>query len=420
MPDMLIRPGKLSGKVKVPPSKSMAHRAILCGALSGDISLVTGIEKDMSKDIKATIHVIQAMMSGDKELFCNESGSTLRFMIPIAAALGKEVIFTGGGRLPQRPLTEYNDIFKDKGLELIFPEDASLPLIIKGQLKAGEFHVPGDVSSQYITGLLLALPLIKGDSKIILTSPLESAAYVDMTIRVMQHFGVKVERLVNGYFVHGNQHYLKTPFKVEGDYSQAAFWVVANYLGSNLNIAGLDSSSVQGDKEIINIIKEYESLKTTNDDSKIGNARKYWSQVIGNKEKKPIIEIDASQIPDLIPIICVAGANSNAITKIVNAKRLRYKESDRLNTTYLLLSSIGANVVQTSDGLIIEGGTELSGGTIDSFGDHRIAMAGAIAALTTKNGVTIKNALCVDKSYPTFFKEFKKLGGECIELDMGE
>lgn len=420
MPDLFIQPGKLSGKLNVPPSKSMAHRAIICSAIAGDINLAGCFDKETSNDILATIKAITALLSGEKELFCNESGSTLRFLIPLAAALGKEVTFTGAGRLPNRPLTEYQDILNGKGVVLTFPKEGTLPLKIKGRLQAGEFLVPGDVSSQYVTGLLMALPLLDGDSKVVITSELESAAYVDMTIRVMQHFGVRIERLVNGYFVNGNQSYLKTPFKVEGDYSQAAFWMVANYLGGSIKLSGLESSSAQGDKEIIPILKEYQELRTEHDKDPRDHARQYWSSIVGKKEEMPVFEIDASQIPDLIPILSIAAANTNAITKIVHAKRLRFKESDRLKTTAQLIQNIGGQVVETSDGLIIHGGIQLTGGVVDSFGDHRIAMAAAIAALSTKNGITIRNYDCVDKSYPTFFDEFRRMGGRFHELDMGK
>ena len=420
MADLFIQPGRLSGRITVPPSKSMAHRAIICSAIAGDINLAGYYEEETSNDILATLHAIKALLSGEKELFCNESGSTLRFLIPLAAALGKDVTFTGAGRLSERPLNEYKEILGNKGVEMTFPATGTLPLRIKGQLQSGEFFVPGDVSSQYVTGLLLALPLLQGNSKILITTELESAAYVDMTIRVMQHYGVRVEHLVNGYFVNGNQTYLKTPFKVEGDYSQAAFWLVANYLGSSIRLEGLEDFSAQGDKEILPILKKYEELRAETEKDPRDNARQYWSGIVGKKEEKPIFEIDASQIPDLIPVLAVAAANADAITRIVHAKRLRYKESDRLQTTAQLIHLIGGQVIETQDSLVIEGGIPLSGGVVDSAGDHRIAMAAAIAALSTINGITIRNYRCINKSYPAFFDEIKRLGGCCHEFDVGE
>jgi len=427
MPDLFVQPGRLTGGLTVPPSKSMAHRAVLCAAMAGDIRLAGRFDQESSKDIQATIQAVKALLSGEKELFCNESGSTLRFMIPLAAVLGKEVIFTGAGRLPARPLTEYTSILGDKGVSLAFPATGTLPLTIKGQLLPGEFFVPGDISSQYVTGLLLALPLLHGDSKVLITGELESAAYVDMTIQVMRHFGVYVERLASGYFVKGSQTYLKIPFEVEGDYSQAAFWMVANFLGSRIELAGLKATSIQGDKKILSILKKYEKIRAaeesrhTIDENDLEENRKSVRIKRKSREEEiPVIEIDASQIPDLIPAVAVAAANIKAVTRIVHAKRLRYKESDRLQTTASLIRNIGGQVDETPDGLVIHGGTVLSGGAADSAGDHRIAMAAAIAALSTRDGVTIRNYSCVEKSYPSFFKEFERIGGQCHELNVGE
>lgn len=401
MADLLVRPGILSGDLAVPPSKSMAHRAAICSALAGDIRLAGLSGEEMSKDIETTIEAMQSLLGGGTELFCSESGSTLRFLIPLAAGLGKTVTFTGTGRLPSRPLGEYAGILGDKGVRLEFPQTGTLPLRISGQLRAGDFFVPGDISSQYVTGLLMTLPLLGGNSRIHLTSELESAPYVEMTIQVMRHFGVRVECLADGYAVDGNQTYQRIPYKVEGDYSQAAFWMVANYLGSRIALTGLNESSVQGDKKIISILNDYRKIESISGD-------------------KPVYEIDASQIPDLVPVVAVAAANTRAFTRIIHAQRLRYKESDRLQTTACLIRGIGGKVMETPDGLEIDGGDELAGGIADSAGDHRIAMAAAIAALHTRDGVTIQNYRCIEKSYPSFFKEFERIGGCCHELDVGK
>jgi 3-phosphoshikimate 1-carboxyvinyltransferase len=421
MADFYIKPSILSGVIKAPPSKSVAHRAILCAALAGDPTLAVNCQGQISKDILATCNAIGDLLAGKQELFCNESGSTLRFLIPIAAALGRETVFTGAGRLSERPLDEYRSILKDKGVTLEFPEKGSLPLHIKGKLNSGEFPVPGNVSSQYITGLLLALPLLDGNSKVIVEGELESSAYVDLTIHVMHRFGVTVERLVNGYFIGGNQKYLRTHYSVEGDYSQAAFWAVANYLGSNIDIQGLDPSSAQGDKKIYEILRELDKI---NDSAEVGTKtphRDLLCDILGIKGEKAVFEIDASQIPDLIPVICVAAVNTNAITRIVNAGRLRYKESDRIKTSVQLIKGIGGTVSEEDNGLVIYGSHNLlEGGEIDSYGDHRIAMAGAVAALKTQNGVLIRNADCVDKSYPNFFEDLRSAGGIIDEFYMGK
>ncbi|MHB1483983.1 MAG: 3-phosphoshikimate 1-carboxyvinyltransferase, partial [Saccharofermentanales bacterium] len=360
MSDLFIHPGKLEGCIKIPPSKSMAHRAVICSMLAGNTSLA-GIgagsgdigTASLSRDIHTTIDAMRCLLGGKREIYCDESGSTLRFLIPIAAALGRHVTFTGAGRLPERPLQEYLSIFDGKGVSLEFPDDRkSLPLTVKGQLTAGHFKVPGDVSSQYITGLLLALPLLEGDSEIEVTSFLESASYVEMTLQVMKHFGVNAAKMNSSYFIHGRQKYDKSSYNIEGDYSQAAFWLTANYLGSDIALTGLDEASAQGDKDIIWFLKIFENQISS---------------------KMAEIEIDASQIPDLVPIIAVAAANTKAVTRIVNAKRLRLKESDRLRSTAQLITDIGGDITETDDGLVIHGGGKLTGGIIDSFGDHRIS-----------------------------------------------
>ena len=400
MADLLVQPGRLSGCLDVPISKSMAHRAVICAALAGDASLAGCLDQDLSNDIRATVEAMKSLLSGERELFCNESGSTLRFLIPIAAALGKEVTFTGAGRLPDRPLGEYGDILGSHGVSLHFPAAGALPLSISGQLAAGRFFVPGNISSQYVTGLLLALPLLGGDSEVSVTSELESASYVDMTIQVMGHFGVSVERTAFGYHIKGKQRYAAVPFQVEGDYSQAAFWMVANFLGSDIRIQGLDPKSLQGDQQIVRILEEY-------------------SRIRAGSAGMPVVEIDASQIPDLIPAVAVAAANIRAVTRIVHAQRLRYKESDRLRTTARMITDIGGSAIETADGLVIEGGMIMAGGTVETQGDHRIAMAAAVAALATRNGVAIRDYRCVSKSYPSFFTEFIRIGGDCHELDLG-
>ena len=420
MPDIFVAPGQLKGEIRIPVSKSVAHRAIICAALAGDRNLACSCENGLSEDIRATCEAVSRIIKNEKEIFCNESGSTLRFLIPVAAAMGIETTFTGAGRLPERPLGEYIKIFENKGVKLEFSKNNFLPVKISGKLKHGEFVVPGDVSSQYITGLLLALPMLEGDSKILVKGTLESAAYVDLTIRVMQHFGVRVERQVNGYFVHGRQKYLQTPYTAEGDFSQAAFWLTANYLGSEINVMGLDPSSVQGDKKIKDILREYSEFNASSGREKHETRNSILYNILGKQKEKAVFEIDASQIPDLIPVICVAAANTDAITRIVNAGRLRLKESDRIKTTCALIKAIGGTVAEKKDGIIIRGtGETLPGGVVDSHGDHRIAMAAAIAALNTKNGIKIKNYRCIDKSYPKFFEDFKSVGGTADELNMG-
>lgn len=400
MADVFVGPGTLTGRITPPPSKSDAHRALICAALAGDLTVVEGLSVPFSEDIRATLACLDALKTADRELDCEESGTTLRLLIPIAAALGRRTRFIGHGRLPSRPLREYESIFEGHGVTLQFPNNGSLPLEVQGQLLPGRFSVPGHVSSQYLSGLLLALPLLTGESTIWLSTPLESAPYVAMTIRTMRCFGVQVAETRTGFHSPGGQHYRPAPYRVERDFSQAAFWLTADFRRGQLSVEGLDDASCQGDRAIIDLLGQFAA---------------------GHHQ----YEIDAAQVPDLVPILAVAATMVDATTRIVRAQRLRLKESDRLETTAAALSAIGADISQTADGLIIAGGRQsrfgpcCPGGTIESAGDHRIAMALAVAALRTQNGVTIRGAECIRKSYPDFFHEMKRLGGDVRGFDLG-
>ncbi|MBQ6212579.1 3-phosphoshikimate 1-carboxyvinyltransferase [Ruminococcus flavefaciens] len=402
--DIRISPSRLCGQLSVPASKSCAHRSIICAALADGVSHLSGVT--MSKDIEATIGAMTALgaeftVSGgditvkgaggrhahDCVIDCNESGSTLRFIIPIAAALGSRTEFRGRGRLPQRPI----DIFiRELGKNgTVFDYHNTMPFTLSGGLKNGRFEIEGDVSSQFITGLLFALPLLDGDSEIVLTSHLESRPYVDITIDTLRRFGVSVEETENGFRVRGGQHYVSRDEHIEGDYSQAAFFCVANALGSDVKLDNLLADSVQGDKKILEIISDM---------CYNGNIGHYSA--------------DCSDIPDLVPILAVLGAFGSGDSVIYNAKRLKIKESDRLQTTAALINSLGGNVDITDDGLVIHPTGNMHGGTVDSFGDHRIVMAAAIAATAIDGEVIIKGAEAAEKSYPAFFDDYRKLGGK--------
>ena len=400
-----IQPSKLVGTVKIPSSKSMAHRMLICAGLSKGISKIEGI--NFSKDIHATISVMEALgakfekqehsviVTGIREIpatafaNCCESGSTLRFLIPVAAALGVETTFIGQGRLPERPITPYVRELSKKNINFLDYQN-TMPFVIKGRLEHGKFELEGNISSQFISGLLFALPLLREDSEIILTSPLESKPYVDMTIDCMQQFGVCVKEIENGYHVFGTQHYHAKNFQVEGDFSQAAFFYVANAIGNQVILQNIPEKSMQGDRKIIEIIEQMCYNKNTEQD---------------------IFKIDARDIPDLVPILAVLATFAEKPTRIFGAERLRIKESDRLETTANMLNTLGGNVKIFSDGLEIQPVEKLHGGVIDSAGDHRIAMCGAIAATRATEPVTILGAECVDKSYPNFFEDYIKLKG---------
>lgn len=401
--DIKITPSKLKGTVSIPSSKSMTHRILICASLAKGKSVISNIS--FSKDIYATIDAMKALgadisINGNTvivngisnkalnaDIDCCESGSTLRFLIPISCALGTKATYYGKGRLPERPITPYIRELSKKGIE--FQYKNTMPFITKGQLKSGKFELEGDISSQFITGLLFALPLLDGDSEIIMLSPLESKPYADMTIKCLENFGIYVTETEKGYFIKGNQSYKPQNMPVEGDYSQAAFFFVANMLGNDVEILNLDSNSYQGDKKIVEIIEN-----------------------LCYNDKYPIgFNINAMDIPDLVPILAVLGTFCKGTSVISGAKRLKIKESDRLQTTSDAINNLGGNVKVTDDGLNIHHAA-LTGGIVDSCGDHRIAMSAAIAATICNQPVIIKNADSIEKSYPDFFKDYINLGGK--------
>ncbi|MEH2940919.1 3-phosphoshikimate 1-carboxyvinyltransferase [Lawsonibacter sp. JLR.KK007] len=383
--NLCITPGPLEGTVTPPPSKSQAHRAILAQLLAGG-GTVSNLET--SQDIEATQRCAAALKAQGTDLpllDCGESGSTLRFLIPIALALRGGGRFTGRGRLMDRPQKPYFDIFDEKG---IFYEQKDGALTVKGELKPGEYRLPGNVSSQFVTGLLYALPLLEGESRIVLTSPLESRGYVDMTLDVLDHFGVRAEVLEDGFLVPGDQVFQARDFTIEADWSQAAFWLAAGLLGNPVLTVGLSDQSTQGDRVI--------------DEHFASFAWGTWRTV----------EIDVSDCPDLLPPLAVMAAFHDGATRLTNAARLRLKESDRLATVTKMLTALGGQVEEGPDWLAIPGTRFLKGGTVDGANDHRIVMAAAIAATRCTGPVTILGAEAVNKSYPRFWEEYKRLGGE--------
>lgn len=390
----------LNGTVTAPPSKSAAHRALICSFLAGGGSVFPIIN---SKDMQATTGVIDALKRGDSTLNCIESGSTLRFMIPVAASLGKSVTFTGEGRLPERPVGEYLEILPKHNVKV--ESNGFLPLSISGKLTNGTYEAAGDVSSQYITGLLLALANVDGDSAVILTTKLQSKPYVDMTVKVMADYGVDVKETEFGYLIHGNQQFKKLDYTVEGDWSQAAFFLVAGAIGGNITVNGLDMNSTQGDKEIVNVIRNFGGNITV-DDNEI---RCFGGELKGT-------EIDASDIPDLVPIIAVLAAFAKGKTVIKGAERLRYKESDRIESVVQNLKLLGAQVQETTDGMIINGGKKLNSAKLKGFNDHRIVMAFSVAGLYIDGTVEIDDAESINKSYPSFFEDYNRLGGKADVL----
>lgn len=395
--NVTIRPGKLSGAVRVPASKSAAHRALIAAALADRVTVVrldalnddieatlsaltalgARIDCDAQED-RVTVHPIDRPAdSPDALVDCGESGSTLRFLMPVACALGVRARFVGQGRLPERPNRPLTEALRRHGAVI---DSDRLPMRVTGTLSGGLWTLPGDVSSQYVTGLLLALPLLDEDSEIRLTSPLQSASYVDMTLEMQRRFGIDIVSTSSGWRIPGNQAY-RSPgnMAVEGDWSAAAFWLAANAMGSAIDVRGLSEATVQGDRAV--------------------------KALLGRPE------IDASNVPDLVPALAAAAAILPRRTVISGAGRLRFKESDRLQALSDMLTALGGSVRITADGLVIDGGRPLHGGCVDGRNDHRIVMATAILATCADGPVTVTGAQAVSKSYPDFFNHFMALGG---------
>lgn len=422
-----ITPSTLSGTINIPPSKSISHRAVICAGIAEGSSVIENLGS--SEDIEATLSGMTALGSTFKKetasvlaasgtdfptlknniIDCRESGSTLRFLMPFAGLLDEPVTFIGKGRLAQRPITSYYNLFDEKNIAYT-TTDGVLPVTVKGKLQSGIFNMNGNISSQFITGLLFTLPLLQGDSVINITTEMESKGYIDLTLDMLKQFSIDIENENYTVFkIKGNQKYKCNHITIEGDYSQAAFFLTAGTVGNGLKLSGLSPNSLQGDKVIIDIIKEMGGDILFDDNT-----------ITVNKSQTKGIEIDASQCPDLVPILAVLGALSEGTTTIVNAERLRIKESDRLAATASELTKIGADISETKDGLVIQGKPYLEGGCADSWNDHRIAMAIAIASIRCKNPVILTGTSSVKKSYPSFWDDFKMLGGTINELDMGK
>ena len=410
-----ITPNLMGGKINSIPSKSYAHRMLLCAMLSGkevELNGVTG-----SKDIEATINCIKALY-GDVEikpnkyivkptnkerndivLDCIESGSTLRFILPIALALGKSCKVIGKEGLQKRPLKDLLDVLREHGATI---DADSLPLNISGKLLPGDYKINGSVSSQYITGLMLALPILEKDSTITILGDIVSSKYIEITLDVLKYFGISIEKVDNNsYYVPGNQKYLnKTDLHVQGDWSNAAFWLALGALNGETQVNNLYFDSVQGDREILQIIMDMGAKVAIRGDN-----------VIVSKKKLHSIEIDCKDIPDLMPIVSVLMASADGISVIKNVDRLKIKETDRLKAIMENLSKMGIQTRYQANELLILGG-KIKAFNVDSFNDHRMVMMAAIAASIADKECTIDNIEAVDKSYPNFFEDYKKLGGK--------
>lgn len=422
MAEIILQPGKLSGTVTVPPSKSLAHRMIICAALADGESRISPIQP--SEDILATLEGMAALgaecsLQGDTAIIrgvgsrrktepvsihCRESGSTLRFLVPLSMTLGVGAHFTGAPGLAVRPLTPYKTICEAVGAEYSHAALPELSAHIHGRLPAGRYEVPGNISSQFITGLLLALSVADGDSEIVLTTPLESTAYVDLTLDAMQAFGVRAEITETGYIIPGNQRYTARSAVVEGDYSQAANWLCAAALGNDIAVAGLNPDSYQGDRAILSVLQRMGAEITLADGAFRVKAKALRA-----------VDVDVSEIPDIAPVIALTCCFAEGTSRIRNAGRLRIKECDRLSATVQAVNAMGGHAEESADEMIIHGTGVLPGGNVCAcFNDHRIAMLHAVAATRCDNPLTLDSRECVRKSYPRFWDDFASLGGQTI------
>lgn len=424
--NVLIEPAPLSGTVAAIPSKSMAHRMLILSALCSGI---TDVACDaLSEDIMATLRCLKALgapamatttglrmvpvtVGGIKrspKLDVGESGSTLRFLLPVIAALSCDATITGHGRLSKRPLSPLDEQLGQHGVTL--SKAGAFPLTVSGKLTAGTFELPGNVSSQHASGLLMAAPLLDGDVTVLVQEPVESRGYIDLTIQALDAFGVKVhqERVQAD-----DQRFLKLTVArdeqlvspgnciVEGDWSNAAFWLAAGAMGQEpLTVSGLNAQSRQGDRAVMAAL----SLMG----ARMGRATGLVGATRDNLQGRTI---DVSGIPDLVPPLAAVASVAAGETRLANAARLRLKESDRLKTTSQAINALGGSAVIDNDDLVISGVEQLSGGTVDAANDHRIAMMAAICAAYAQGPTLIQGADCVAKSYPRFFEDFRSLGG---------
>ena len=418
--DVIIKPSKLSGEIVVPPSKSLSHRAIIAASLAEGKSKISNVM--YSKDILATISGMEAMgakitkydnyleIGGSNvirkktEIDANESGSTLRFLIPIALTIKDSITFVGHNNLVNRPLDTYYEIFEEQNIKYAKPDDKYLPLTCSGALKAGEYKIRGDISSQFITGLLYSLPLLDGTSKIIITTPLESIGYIDLTIDILSKFGIKIiNDNYKEFIVEGNQKYKPFDYEIEGDFSQAAFFLVADAMGANISLKAMNINSNQGDKKIIDDIKS------------MGAKIEFKSNTLkALPAKTKAAVLDFKQTPDLGPALSILALNSKGETEFVNASRLRIKECDRISSVKEELEKLGVEIVENPDGMTILGPNKIEGGVLDPHNDHRLRMAFSMLCQISSGDIKIINAECVSKSYPHFLKDLESIGGRVI------
>ncbi|NYZ79029.1 3-phosphoshikimate 1-carboxyvinyltransferase [Candidatus Micrarchaeota archaeon] len=423
---IVIRPSKITGEIRAPPSKSCTHRAIICASLADGLTAI--INPLLSDDTEATLRACAALgaeileknsekitIRGNrgkvkaKEIIdCAESGSTLRFMLPVAAMSNKEVIFTGKEGLKKRPIKDFLAALRETGAKIEHAERSGLlPMKILGGNISGLITIRGDISSQFISGLLLALPLAKGDSEIQLTTRLESRDYVELTLDVLEQFGIRIRHSkdLKKFRIDGNQKYRACKFIVEGDHSSAAFMLAAGALSGAVTVTNLNTESKQGDRRIIDILQSMGAKVNIGKNS-----------ISVEKSDLRGVSIDARDIPDLVPIVSVIATQANGTTKIKNVERLRMKESNRLAGITDMLKKLGATVSVKCNSIEIEGKTKLVGNEVETLADHRLVMAASVAGLVAEGETIVNGPTAIKKSYPAFFDDFRRLGADVMSM----
>ena len=417
--NVVVYPSELAGTVSAIPSKSMAHRLLICAALADTPTSI--VCETTSEDIEATVSCLDALgaqilrtdegflvepIKGsvtEAVLDCGESGSTLRFLLPLVPALRSSAMMLGHGRLADRPLSPLREELEANGAHIV--GEQSVPLEVSGKLKGGFFELPGDVSSQFVSGLLMAGPLLSDGIEITVKEPVESRSYIELTIDALATFGVKVHvKHVSDatvYIVAADARYVSPgKVEVEGDWSNAAFWLAAGALSDGgITVCGLNQSSHQGDRAIMGAL------------ALLGARVSRANQLVATS-RFPLsgCTLNVSDCPDLVPPLVLVAAHAQGLTLICGARRLHLKESDRLATVSECINALGGHVDETGDGFVIHGKDHLTGGTVDAANDHRIAMMAAIAACFAEGPTTIVGADCVRKSYPSFFTHLQALG----------
>ena len=410
--------GTVSGNVQVPPSKSVAHRMLICAALSD--APCTIVCQSVNRDMEATMNCLNALGANityadgkfsvqpitevrkGATLDCGESGSTLRFLLPVAAALGADATFIGQGRLPERPLSPLYEEMTAHGVKMT--ENGRMPLKCSGKLPAGLYTIDGGISSQFISGLLMALPLTGIQSKIAVTGKQESSSYIGLTLNALSQFGIDIQTVTDGYIIPSGQEFTSADAQVsvEGDWSAAAFWITAGVAGSKpVTCTGLNyECSAQGDRRIVDVLRSMGADITTT-----------AGTITARPSKLTAAQIDCADIPDLVPILAVAASSAQGTTIFDNIRRLRIKESDRVQSILQLLGMAGIYAFASDNTLTVTGGPARTC-AYDPSGDHRMAMSAAILASAKDVKITISDAECTAKSYPAFFDDFNALGGQ--------